>query len=105
MENNNLDILLKQTLSEEFLPSAALDRATQLKMQSAVDRKQSKLVTSLSIIGLVIFSVIAIFLISQIHITSLQVIFILLNANIFTLFIFFLIINHKNRKEPYYELN
>ena len=99
MENNNLNDLLKQTLSDEFSPSAALDRATQLKMQNAVDRKQSRLVISLSIISLVIFSAIVLLLLFLIQITSLQIMCIMLNANLFMLFIFFLIVNHKNRKE------
>ena len=99
METNNLDILLKQILSEEFSPSTALDKATQCKMRNVVERKQSALVISLCIISLIILSAAMALFLPRIQVTSLKIMFMMLSANIFTLFIFFLIINNKNRKE------
>jgi hypothetical protein len=99
LETNNLENILKQTLSEEFVPAAALDKSTQLKMQRVVERKQSTLVISLSIISLIILTIILILFLSQIPIALLKIIFMMLNSNLFALFVFFIIINNKNRKE------
>ena len=99
METNKLDTVLKQTLTEEFVPSVKLDMETQRKMRKVAQRQESYLVTLLSILstGFLLVGLIIIF--PNIQIQSLKIMYIILNINIFTLFIFFLIVNYKNRKE------
>ena len=99
MGTTNLEILLKQTLSEEVTPSLTLDMETQNKMRKVVQRQESYLVTLLSILSTGFLLVGMIIILPNIQISSLKITYIILNTNIFTLFIFFLIVNYKNRKE------
>ncbi|MDR0367770.1 MAG: hypothetical protein LBH82_01350 [Bacteroidales bacterium] len=103
METNELDTILKEMLSKESAPPVKLDMETQRTMKKIAQKKESRFVTFLSILSIILLTAEMFFIFPQITIDSFKIAFLLLNTDIFILLVFLLIINNINRKELHYE--
>jgi len=93
MKTNDINVLLKKSLSQELLPPPELERLTWQKMNALPRKKMRIFTTLLSIIGFIILVAETIILLSFIPNIILKITFLHLYFSMICIIVFYLIVS------------